>query len=388
MLKKHQGQDDRPGDQADCHGANAVGSYHIAVHRLQDEHDESVQAEGPESGGHGESAVVPNKDGSDEDGQDARCIVVQRKPVDDIVAGVVTQQDFSACKDCHPADDEGKDGGDFIEGCFHEFFSFCDISICPSHREVNDLSHKIQTTLWHGKIAASRGSMSNDGFSEKAKSILKAVSYFAELDDPALASVERAAIRRAYDPEQVILIEGEPCSGLYIVESGWLKAVKIGLEGREQVLQTLGPGDVFNAISVFTDAPNQATVAALEASVVWMVQRETLLRLLDEQPALARQVVKDFAGRVMHLVRMVEDLALRSVEARLARLLLEQANGEAVQRRRWATQAEMSSRLGTVPDVLNRALRKLVEKEMIGVERHQIQILDKEGLKTIAQTAE
>lgn len=230
--------------------------------------------------------------------------------------------------------------------------------------------------------------MSNDGFSEIAKGILKAVSYFAELDDSALASVERAAIRRAYDPEQVILIEGEPCSGLYIVESGWLKAVKIGLEGREQVLQTLGPGDVFNAISVFTDAPNQATVAALEASVVWMVQRETLLKLLDEQPVLARQVVKDFAGRVMHLVRMVEDLALRSVEARLARLLLEQADGEAVQRRRWATQAEMSSRLGTVPDVLNRALRKLAEKEMIRVERHQIQILDKEGLKTIAQTAE
>lgn len=230
--------------------------------------------------------------------------------------------------------------------------------------------------------------MSNDGFSEKAKSILKAVSYFAELDDPALASVERAAIRRAYDPEQVILIEGEPCSGLYIVESGWLKAVKIGLEGREQVLQTLGPGDVFNAISVFTDASNQATVAALEASVVWMVQRETLLRLLDEQPALARQVVKDFAGRVMHLVRMVEDLALRSVEARLARLLLEQADGESVQRRRWATQAEMSSRLGTVPDVLNRALRKLAEKEMIRVERHQIQILDREGLKKIAQVTE
>ena len=52
--------------------------------------------------------------------------------------------------------------------------------------------------------------MSNDGFSEKARGILKAVSYFAKLDDAALASVERAAIRRDYDAEQVILIEGEP----------------------------------------------------------------------------------------------------------------------------------------------------------------------------------
>ena len=230
--------------------------------------------------------------------------------------------------------------------------------------------------------------MNNDGFSEKARGILKAVSYFAKLDDAALASVERAAIRRDYDAEQVILIEGEPCAGLYIVESGWLKAVRIGLDGREQVLQTLKPGETFNAISVFTDAPNQATVAALEPSAVWMVRREVLLNLLEEHPPLARQVIQELAGKVQHLIRMVEDLSLRSVEARLARLLLEQAEGGSVQRRRWATQAEMASRLGTVPDVVNRALRKLSDGGLIHVERHQIQILDKEGLKTVAQTAE
>ncbi|MDO9299878.1 MAG: Crp/Fnr family transcriptional regulator [Anaerolineales bacterium] len=230
--------------------------------------------------------------------------------------------------------------------------------------------------------------MSNDGFSKKAHDILKAVSYFAKLDDATLAPVERAAIRRVYNAEQVILLEGEPCSGLYIVESGWLKVSKISVDGREQILQTLGPGDVFNALSVFTDAPNQATVTALETSAIWMVQREILLKLLEEHPSLARQVIQELAGRVQYLIHLVEDLSLRSVEARLARLLLEQAQGASVQRRQWATQAEMASRLGTVPDVLNRALRKLAEKEMIRVERHQIQILDKEGLKTIAQTVE
>lgn len=230
--------------------------------------------------------------------------------------------------------------------------------------------------------------MNNDGFPQKAHDILKAVSYFAKLDDDTLASMERAAIRRVYDAEQVILIEGEPCVGLYIVESGWLKAVKIGLDGREQVLQTLKPGDVFNGISVFTDAPNQATVSALETSVVWVVRREVLLKLLEEHPSLARQVIQELAGKVQYLIRLVEDLSLRSVEARLARLLLEQAEGESVQRRRWATQSEMASRLGTVPDVVNRALRKLSDEGLIHVERHQIQILNKEGLKTVAQTAE
>jgi CRP/FNR family transcriptional regulator len=230
--------------------------------------------------------------------------------------------------------------------------------------------------------------MHKDDDLQTTAGLLKAVSYFSTMDSSALKLVAQSAIRRVYDAGQVILLEGEPCVGLYIVESGWLKAVKIGMDGREQVLQTLGPGEVFNAISVFTDAPNQATVTALETSQVWIVRREVLLRMIDDHPALARQVVKDLAGRVIHLVRLVEDLSLRSVEARLARLLLEQAEGEAVQRQRWATQAEMAARLGTVPDVVNRALRKLSDGGLIHVERHQIQILDKEGLKTVAQTAE
>lgn len=235
---------------------------------------------------------------------------------------------------------------------------------------------------------AGRGAMNEIEYPYNAGGILKAVSYFSTLDSAALDLLAQSAIRRSYAAGQVILIEGEPCAGLYIVESGWLKAVKIGLDGREQVLQMLRTGEVFNAISVFTDAPNQASVSALETSVIWIIQREILLKLMAQYPALARQVVEDLAGRVMHLVRLVEDLSLRSVEARLARLLLEQAEGESVQRRRWATQAEMASRLGTVPDVVNRALRKLSEEGLIHVERHQIQILNKEALRTTAQMVE
>ncbi|MBT3316290.1 MAG: Crp/Fnr family transcriptional regulator [Anaerolineae bacterium] len=230
--------------------------------------------------------------------------------------------------------------------------------------------------------------MSNGKLPPKAHNILKTVSYFSDLDLNALTSLEGAASRRIYNAEQIILLEGDPCSGLYILEKGWLKVSKIGIDGREQILKTLKSGDVFNALSVFTDAPNQATVTALESSTIWLIQRDPLLKLIEEYPSLANHVIGELAGKVQYLIRMVEDLSLRSVEARLARLLLEQAQDASVQRQRWATQAEMSSRLGTVPDVLNRALRKLAEKKMIRVERHQIQILDKEGLKTVAQTIE
>ncbi|MEA3337567.1 MAG: Crp/Fnr family transcriptional regulator [Chloroflexota bacterium] len=211
--------------------------------------------------------------------------------------------------------------------------------------------------------------------------ILGAVPHFSGLDDATLRAVAEAAIRRDYGSNQVVFVEGDPSKGLYIVETGWLKVVKMSTDGREQVLHFLGPGETFNALSVFTEMTNPATVVALETSVVWLVHRETMLRLLDTHPELARVMVQKLATRVQHLISLVEDLSLRTVEARLARLLLEQGGRGMVQRRRWATQTELAARLGTVPDVLSRALRKLAAEGLIRVARHQIEILDIEGLE-------
>jgi CRP-like cAMP-binding protein len=101
-------------------------------------------------------------------------------------------------------------------------------------------------------------------------------------------------------------------------------------------------------------------------------------RALVAHPEMALQVVQDMADRLIELTQMVAARSLHTVEARLARQLLEQADADRVHRQRWSTQAEMASLLGTVPDVLSRVLRSLVEENLIQVERHQIRILDRE----------
>ncbi len=211
--------------------------------------------------------------------------------------------------------------------------------------------------------------------------LFSSIVYLRSLDAATLQTVARSAIKRVYEPGQVVFLEGEPSGGLCVVQDGWLKAIRIGPDGREQALSFLGPGEVFNAIGVFARDSNPASVIALERSTIWVIQRDTMRRLLDDHPRLAHAIIQDLAQRVLHLIQLVEDLSLRTVEARLARLLLEQAQTDTLPRQRWATQAEMAARLGTVPDVINRALRALTQEEVITVERHQIQILDKEGLE-------
>ncbi|MEW6569296.1 MAG: Crp/Fnr family transcriptional regulator [Chloroflexota bacterium] len=215
--------------------------------------------------------------------------------------------------------------------------------------------------------------------------LLAGAPYLASPEAPLLEEIARSAVRRRFEPGQVVFIEGEPAAGLCFVESGWLKSVKVSPAGREQVLRVVGPGEVFNEVGVFVGTANPVTVVALEEATLWIIERQTMLRLVDQRPELARLVIQNLAERALYLVALVEDLSLRTVEARLARLILQRSREGTLERKRWATQAEMASRLGTVPDVLQRALRNLVDEGLIEVERQRIRILNRKGLKAKAQ---
>jgi len=216
---------------------------------------------------------------------------------------------------------------------------------------------------------------------------LGAISFLRGLDMKILEEVADAALWRIYRAGAPIFWEGEQSAGLYYLRSGWLKVVKSSPDGREQVLRFLGPGETFNEVGVLADRPNPATAVALEDATLWLIERATLRRLLLAHPDVALRVLENMADRVAGLVQLVADLSLHSVEARLARFLLEQAEGGKVVRPRWNTQSEMAARLGTVPDVLSRALRTLTDAGLILVDRQRIQILDIPALRQRAQLA-
>ena len=219
---------------------------------------------------------------------------------------------------------------------------------------------------------------------QKVLELLLSVPYLGGVDAATLTAIGEAAVLRKYDAGQTIFIEGEASAGLFIVQDGYLKSVKVSMSGREQVVRVVGPGDVFNAIGVLASETNPGTVIALEDSTVWTIERTALLRLLDEHPALGGMIIQSLAMRVQQLMHQVEDFSLRSVEERLARLLIEEAVEGTVMRRKWDTQAAMAARLGTVTDVLNRSLRRLTDDGIVEVERDQICILDIDKLKALA----
>ena len=204
--------------------------------------------------------------------------------------------------------------------------------------------------------------------------------FFAGLNAEILDILVQGAVWREYAAGEVVVLEGEAADGFYYIQSGWLKVGKVSPNGREQVLSFIEPANTFYEVGAFSDLPNPATAVALEKAGVWLIKRERVMQLVRERPFFAEFILSKMAGRLLHLVSLVTDLSLRPVTGRLARLLLESAEGDILQRPRWYTQAELAARLGTVPDVIQRALRELEQEGLIEVTRQTIRILDRASL--------
>lgn len=211
--------------------------------------------------------------------------------------------------------------------------------------------------------------------------LLRTLPYFEALSRSEIEQVAREVLKLSFARGEVLFLEGEQCRGLYIVESGQVRIFKSSPEGREQVLMVSKPGDSFNDVPVFDGGPNPASASALEESTIYLIHKETVLSVLNDCPS-AGAILKLFAARLRHLTMMVEDLSFRSVVGRLARLLLELAvieGGPSPVKR--LTQDEMAAMVGSVRDVIGRALKHIERTGAIKIEGQRILVVAPEKLR-------
>jgi CRP/FNR family transcriptional regulator len=215
----------------------------------------------------------------------------------------------------------------------------------------------------------------------RSSQLLHSVSYLSKLPAPTLAALAAIAIERHYPAGSTIFWEGEPVVGLFVIGEGYVKICRHSAEGREHILHLLHAGETFNDVAAMDGGVNPASAIAYTDATVWTIPRTDLMRVAEQHPVLAWALAESMARRARFLVQKVEDLSMRSVKARLARLLLEQAvQNEAEALPRMLTQEEMANQLGTVREMVGRALRSLADDGVIAFDRHRITILDAERL--------
>jgi CRP/FNR family transcriptional regulator len=183
---------------------------------------------------------------------------------------------------------------------------------------------------------------------------------------------------------ETIFRPGDSARGWIVVESG---RVRVGLTadtGREVVLYRLGTGDscLLTTSALLRQETMLAEAVAETDVAARLVPVATFERLLAEDAAFRRAVLRNYAERVGELVVVIQDVLFHALRERLARHLIAHAHDGAVE----ATHQAIAAELGSAREVVTRALNRFEREGLIRVERARIVIIDADRLARSSAT--
>ena len=191
----------------------------------------------------------------------------------------------------------------------------------------------------------------------------------------------------------MIFGEGDPCVGLFVVQSGNVRIFKSSTGGREQVLSIDGPGSSIAEPPVFDGRNYPALAQAASDSTLLFFSRQDFQALRLQHPQVALNVLRVVGGRLRRLVGIIEELSFTTVRHRFIALLVRLSkaegtrNGDAITLTLPANNSELAAQIGTVRELVSRNLSRLQSEGLIQADNRKLEIPSLKRLEEELQTS-
>ncbi len=191
-----------------------------------------------------------------------------------------------------------------------------------------------------------------------------------------------------FEKGEILLSEGAPCERVFIVESGRIKLFRMTSSGREQILETLGPGDTCACNPGSAEWFCNATAQAVEPSKVWFLFRDQYLRLVQTKSETSHALNLIFAAKLKCFGSLIEEVSLKDTKKRVVKFLLDMQEAAGTSAAKDVlpvpfTREELAQRIGAARETVARHLHQLKRAKLIAIKPHQIIILDRKGLQKL-----
>ncbi len=218
--------------------------------------------------------------------------------------------------------------------------------------------------------------------------VLRKHPIFADLEPEALDQLCRYAKHVTFKRGALIASKGDPGNSLYAVISGTVKISISSPDGRNAILNLIGPGEIFGEIAVLDGAPRSADATANTNCELFIIDRRDFLPFVRSQPALAMKFIELLCARLRWTSDQVEHVILRDLPGRLASALIgltEKRKSEPESRTIAITQQEISEMVGMTRESINKQLRAWAMRNWVRLEHGAIVVLDVAALKELAE---
>lgn len=184
-----------------------------------------------------------------------------------------------------------------------------------------------------------------------------------------------------------ILAQGEEGDSLVILLAGDARVCMMAANGREIVLDYVGPGAVLGEIALLDGEPRTASVNALGPGKVLRVRRSAFENFIERNPRLAIPMMRMMARRLRQTNDMIENDRAFASGPRLARYLKRLTDGDKTKLRHDLSQSELGNFVGISREHVNRQLAAWADAGVIALEQGRIRVLDRQYLNEVAATS-
>ncbi|MBI1338528.1 MAG: cyclic nucleotide-binding domain-containing protein [Phycisphaera sp.] len=208
---------------------------------------------------------------------------------------------------------------------------------------------------------------------------------FAGLDPEGRLRLTSQARQKRYAAGEVIARQDFPAPGVFIVQVGQVRVVRLAPGNKEHVLHLCGPGQTVAEVAVLGEFAMPATIQAIEETTCVLLPAGPLMRALREDHALCLQLLGGMSRWVHHLVDLMEDIVLRDAVERVARYLLAETGQDKPTLNFAGTKQHIASHLNLTGETLSRVLRRLDDAGLITrINQHEVRVRHREMLGGVA----
>lgn len=220
--------------------------------------------------------------------------------------------------------------------------------------------------------------------------VVRSVPLFASMRERDWDEIAGLLNGVCFHREAYVFFEGDAPEFLYVVWMGRVKLLRHSVDGRDVVLDVLGPGRLLGELAVFEGAPYSQTAQSMEDVALVSIKRQDYLDLLQRYPSLSLAVINELGRRLRVANDLVQSLAVDRVDRRIARALLRLAlynglrtdDGLMIQMR--LTRQDLADMTGTTVETAIRVMSRFRKEGWITTQRGRVIIKQPEQLNLVA----
>lgn len=226
------------------------------------------------------------------------------------------------------------------------------------------------------------------GFMSSKLSVLRKHPIFADLEADAFDQLCRYARHTTLKRGSTLFSRGDPGNSLYAVISGTVKMSISSPDGRNAILNIIGPGEIFGEMALLDGRARSADAIANSNCELFVIDRREFIPFVKSQPGLAMKFIELLCERLRWTSDQVEQIILQNLPGRLASALLrltEKHKLEPQGRTIAITQQEISEMVGMTRESINKQLRAWASREWVRLEHGAIVVLNADMLRELAE---